>query len=74
LNTPPAGRFSCESSVGVNRWREPGSLTPAVVDEFFDLVPDVWRDETALLRIKEYLNFLVDNRVQVCDLIRERIS
>lgn len=50
------------------------TMTPAVVDGFFDQLPGVWRDENALSKIKNYLNFLVDNRQPVCDLIRERIS
>lgn len=50
------------------------TLTPAVVDGFFALLPGVWRDETALSKVKDYLSFLVDNRQPVCELIRERIS
>lgn len=49
------------------------TLTLAVVDGFIELLPGAWHDEKALSRIKEYLKFPVDNRIPVCDLIRERI-
>jgi hypothetical protein len=50
------------------------TLTPVILDGFFDQLPDVWRDENALSRVKNYLNSLVDNRQQVCDLIHDIIS
>ena len=49
-------------------------MVPSVVDGFFDQLPGVWRDEKALSKIKDYLNFLVDNRLALCEIIRERIS
>jgi len=50
------------------------SLTPAVLDGFFEQLPAVWRAEKALSVIRQYLQFVVDNRQAVCDIIRERIS
>jgi len=50
------------------------TLTPEVLDGFFGQLPVVWRDEKALSKVRDYLNFVVANRQQVCDLINERIS
>jgi hypothetical protein len=51
-----------------------GTLTPEILDGFFGLIPAVWRDESAMARVRGYLNFLVDNREPLCKHIKELIS
>ncbi len=50
------------------------ALTPAVLDGFFGQIPAAWRDEAALARAREYLNFVVDNRDSLCQLVYGVIS
>ncbi len=50
------------------------TMATPVLDEFFALIPPAWRDEKALIKIRNYLRFLVDNRLAVCEIIGGRIS
>lgn len=50
------------------------TLTPSVVDEFFNHLPSVWHNPGALSQIRKYLNFLVANCHPICNLIAERIA
>lgn len=51
-----------------------GALNSRTLDGWFEAIPDGWRNPLPLQRVREQIEWLIENRDQVCKLIQERIT
>ena len=49
-------------------------LSAARLDYIFAQVPEEWYSEADLAKTRRHLKWVIENRIQVCNLIRERLS
>lgn len=51
-----------------------GGLSTGRIDAMIGKIPDPWQVKADLAKVREYLSWVVANRLQVCNLIRERLT
>jgi hypothetical protein len=51
-----------------------GRLSPDRIEMLLGKIPKPWQVEEDLARVRDHLLWVVENRLQVCDLIRERLT
>jgi hypothetical protein len=51
-----------------------GHLTAARIETLLGKIPEPWQVQKDLAKVRDHLSWIVENRLQVCDLIRERLS
>jgi hypothetical protein len=51
-----------------------GHLTDARIETLLGKIPEPWQVKEDLAKVRDYLSWVVANRLQVCNLIRERLT
>jgi hypothetical protein len=51
-----------------------GRLTAARIDSLLGKIPEPWQVRKDLAKVRDHLSWIVANRLQVCNLIRERLT
>lgn len=51
-----------------------GRLSAPRIEALLGRIPAPWQAEPDLTQVRDYLSWVVENRLQVCELIRERLS
>ena len=51
-----------------------GLLTPALIAKMLGKIPEPWQVQEDLAKVRNHLLWVVANRLQVCELIRERLT
>lgn len=51
-----------------------GNLTAARIETLLGKIPEPWQVQEDLAKVRDHLSWIVENRLQVCNLIRERLS
>jgi len=51
-----------------------GGLAARTLDGWFDAIPELWRNDASLQRVRNYFEWLIEHQQQVCALIQQRIA